>query len=139
MGIIIIKNTYEKQEEWLNPSNMELLYNNLKAPSDTTFPCSIFMKKNKYYIQSMADLAFQWEWWPALEDHIIINHYSSRNDLSPQNSLKHKSVIYGKIKKMADDYGLKVSVGLPQVTRNTVALKRNEKVDEDDLGKFMFV
>ncbi|PWA83824.1 hypothetical protein CTI12_AA164550 [Artemisia annua] len=36
---------------------------------------------------------------------------------------------------LADDYGLKVSVGLPQVMRNTVALKRNEKVDEDDLGR----
>nr|GFC85048.1 hypothetical protein [Tanacetum cinerariifolium] len=38
------------------------------------------------------------------------------------------------MQQVADDYGLKMLVVLPQITRNTVDLKMNEKVDKDDLG-----
>ncbi|MED6135387.1 hypothetical protein PIB30_045969 [Stylosanthes scabra] len=37
--------------------------------------------------------------------------------------------------KVADDYGLEVSVGLPQPAAHAVPAKETEKVDEDDLTR----
>lgn len=39
------------------------------------------------------------------------------------------------MQQVADDYGLEVSVGLPQPAAHAVAVKTTEKVDEDDLTK----
>ncbi|KAF7134623.1 hypothetical protein RHSIM_Rhsim08G0230600 [Rhododendron simsii] len=39
------------------------------------------------------------------------------------------------MQQVADDYGLEVSVGLPQPAAHAVAVKSTEKVDEDDLTK----
>ncbi|KMZ62334.1 hypothetical protein ZOSMA_46G00010, partial [Zostera marina] len=35
----------------------------------------------------------------------------------------------------ADDYGLEVSVGLPQAAAHVVSGKEKDKVDEDDLSR----
>jgi charged multivesicular body protein 1 len=39
------------------------------------------------------------------------------------------------MQQVADDYGLEVSVGLPQAAAHAVSVKTAEKVDEDDLTK----
>ncbi|KAE9453462.1 hypothetical protein C3L33_14680, partial [Rhododendron williamsianum] len=39
------------------------------------------------------------------------------------------------MQQVADDYGLEVSVGLPQPAAHAVAVKSTEKVDEDDLSR----
>jgi charged multivesicular body protein 1 len=39
------------------------------------------------------------------------------------------------MQQVADDYGLEVSVGLPQPAAHAVATKSQEKVDEDDLSR----
>ncbi|GKD42522.1 hypothetical protein Tco_1267167 [Tanacetum coccineum] len=39
------------------------------------------------------------------------------------------------MQQVPDDYGLEVSVGLLQATGHAVAVKRIEKVKEDDLGR----
>lgn len=39
------------------------------------------------------------------------------------------------MQQVADDYGLEVSVGLPQPAAHAVPTKQQEKVDEDDLSR----
>ncbi|KAG6425871.1 hypothetical protein SASPL_110077 [Salvia splendens] len=39
------------------------------------------------------------------------------------------------MQQVADDYGLEVSVGLPQPAAHAVTVKNSEKVDEDDLTR----
>ena len=39
------------------------------------------------------------------------------------------------MQQVADDYGLEVSVGLPQPAAHAVATSSQEKVDEDDLSR----
>ncbi|KAJ8497264.1 hypothetical protein OPV22_007816 [Ensete ventricosum] len=39
------------------------------------------------------------------------------------------------MQQVADDYGLEVSVGLPQPAAHVISAKDNEKVDEDDLSR----
>ncbi|KAL2493213.1 ESCRT-related protein CHMP1A [Abeliophyllum distichum] len=39
------------------------------------------------------------------------------------------------MQQVADDYGLEVSVGLPQPAAHAIATKNEEKVDEDDLSR----
>ncbi|GFQ02882.1 charged multivesicular body protein 1a [Phtheirospermum japonicum] len=39
------------------------------------------------------------------------------------------------MQQVADDYGLEVSVGLPQPAAHAVSVKSSEKVDEDDLTR----
>lgn len=39
------------------------------------------------------------------------------------------------MQQVADDYGLEVSVGLPQASAHAIPAKENEKVDEDDLTR----
>ncbi|KAL7140252.1 hypothetical protein ABFS83_09G109400 [Erythranthe nasuta] len=39
------------------------------------------------------------------------------------------------MQQVADDYGLEVSVGLPQAAAHAVSVKNTEKVDEDDLTR----
>ncbi|MBA0678034.1 hypothetical protein Goari_019400, partial [Gossypium aridum] len=39
------------------------------------------------------------------------------------------------MQQVADDYGLEVSVGLPQPAAHAVPTKTQEKVDEDNLSR----
>ncbi|ONK78944.1 uncharacterized protein A4U43_C01F1280 [Asparagus officinalis] len=39
------------------------------------------------------------------------------------------------MQQVADDYGLEVSVGLPQAAAHAIPAKEKEKVDEDDLSR----
>ena len=39
------------------------------------------------------------------------------------------------MQQVADDYGLEVSVGLPQPAAHAVPMSSDEKVDEDDLSR----
>lgn len=39
------------------------------------------------------------------------------------------------MQQVADDYGLEVSVGLPQAATHTIPTTSSEKVDEDDLSR----